>query len=638
MEGTGRRYQLAHDVLVEPVRQWMALKQNETWQGRATLRMKELSTRWNARKESRNLPTFTEFLQIAGGVPKRRRNSDEQAMMASATSYFALRIAAAVAAVGILFAGYRYFDNQNQEKVVSGRIARLESTPVGGIPATIELLASDNRPLVSRLIRSRMAEVKDTETSLRFNLALAQIGEPTDIPVEAIVAAVVDADDGYSLPVIEALARTTGGLRKQALDALREELAEAEEPEIRARLATTLFYLGDLESLESFLAFGPLPGDRTAFVHSLEQWSADINPFLEIVEKAAATPNEFKSSTLYSVMLALCVRETELSGDQALRLEESLSGLAVNANIAPPVISACLALMNGLGTNEPELPRISSDDIMRLRVGSEMLSLYRVNAGEISLDRDSILPEQLNAPASNGEDLPPLPDRILSNEQAFLISDKPVSAGLFLEFINDPETVERLKEAGVEDTSTLYNSMYFERQLRAADDAADGITWYAALEFCNWLSRKAGREPYYRAKYQKLDLGNQVTCLTLERGGNGFRLPTCDQFEFAARGETRTAYFFGHADSDELLDYYGQYALTSGQTFKTGTTLPNPFGLFCMNGFADQWCDDPMGAMGMADFFGSNVYGEGHSSSRDKRFVNTNPTIRVCFRVLLPVD
>ncbi|MEM7454769.1 MAG: protein kinase [Planctomycetota bacterium] len=631
-------FQLAHDVLVEPVRQWMALKQNETWQGRAALRMKELAARWTARQESRNLPTFTEFVQISTGVPGRRMSREEKSMMSRARSYFALRIVAVAAVMGLLLAGYRYFDNQNQRELISGRIDSLESTPVGGIPATIELVASDNQPLAHKILEQRLDDAEGVDARLRLNLAMARMSDPENIPVDRIVAAIGNVADGYSLPVINSLLQTQGDSKREAIEQLQERLEQSNDPRIRSRYASTLFYLGELDSLEQFLAFGPLPDDRTAFVHCLESWSGDFEPVLTLIEAASANPGEFKPSTLYSLLLARAVADPGVSDEQSERLEAALDKLVQNKNASAPVVSAGLALIRKLEFAEPELPRMSTDEVMRIRAGDELMTFYRIGSGSVALNRDSILPAQLFTPAATGEDLPPTPDRILTNDEAFFLTETPVTASAFRAFINDPDTVERLKEAGVEDLAMLYNAAYFNRRLNGQDDVADGITWFAALEFCNWLSLQTNREPFYKLKYQKPDLGNEVVCISLETGGNGFRLPTYDQCEFAARGGTRTAYFYGHASREDLLDFYGEYALPSSSTFKVGRKLPNPFGLFDMNGFADQWCHDPMGAMGMADYFGSDRYGSGHSASRGKRFVNATSTIKVCFRVALPAD
>jgi PAS domain-containing protein len=60
----GKRYQLTHDYLVQPIREWLARAQRETRRGRAELRLAERAAAWEARPEGRSLPFAWEWLSI----------------------------------------------------------------------------------------------------------------------------------------------------------------------------------------------------------------------------------------------------------------------------------------------------------------------------------------------------------------------------------------------------------------------------------------------------------------------------------------------------------------------------------------------------------------------------------------------
>jgi len=55
-----RFYQLTHDYLVPSLREWLTRKQKETRRGRAERRLAERATLWNAKPESRHLPSVLE--------------------------------------------------------------------------------------------------------------------------------------------------------------------------------------------------------------------------------------------------------------------------------------------------------------------------------------------------------------------------------------------------------------------------------------------------------------------------------------------------------------------------------------------------------------------------------------------------
>ena len=150
----------------------------------------------------------------------------------------------------------------------------------------------------------------------------------------------------------------------------------------------------------------------------------------------------------------------------------------------------------------------------------------------------------------------------------------------------------------------LSNEKLREDQRKALEEEGDTsnnpvewITWYDALYFCNKLSMMEGLTPAYSVDgetdpdywgytpHTKEEIDSEVDC---DFSADGFRLPTNDEWEYAAKGGENYTYA-GSNNLDEVGWYDGN---SGGTTHPVGELKPNGYGLYDMSGNVGEWVWD----------------------------------------------
>jgi formylglycine-generating enzyme required for sulfatase activity len=174
--GAGRYYQLTHDFLVPPLREWLTRRQRETWRGRAELRLEQRAAQWTrSGREDRFLPSPLEYARILLGVPLGPRRPEERAVMTAASRRYALMAALLLAAAGMV--GWFLWD-------LNGRIQarRLVETIADAQPTELHDLITNELPHYRRWANPRLHALADRDSvpsyparRLRASLALVEV-------------------------------------------------------------------------------------------------------------------------------------------------------------------------------------------------------------------------------------------------------------------------------------------------------------------------------------------------------------------------------------------------------------------------------------------------------------------------------
>jgi formylglycine-generating enzyme required for sulfatase activity len=182
---------------------------------------------------------------------------------------------------------------------------------------------------------------------------------------------------------------------------------------------------------------------------------------------------------------------------------------------------------------------------------------------------------------------------------AFYLAAKELSVGEFRRFAEETSHVTTAEADG---GAFAYNEAKGEWEFRQGvnwrnpgfrqndDHPVVCVSWFDAVQYCNWLSTKDGLKSAYTVSGQTV---------IWDRNADGYRLPTEAEWEYACRAGTSTPFFTGERISTSQANYdgnfpynYGNRGLFRKTTLPAGSFQPNEWGLYDMHGNVWEWCWD----------------------------------------------
>ena len=584
------RFQLCHDVLIEPLRTWVLQEKMQSWRGRSQIELSELSDTWNVRRSNQYFPSLPKLFRMKMATSRTANDKRQADFLSNAFRFQIARASVWVAAIAaICFSiGYMMIRSERARSENKALYARFLQCEPFEFNSYFEKLSEP-----SLNVSTLANEFSPTSKRGKIHNALAKhlLADSTQASAEELFNLMADAklDDyvvavGYLAPIAES------SLVSPALEKLYENASTGLE---RVKYSAIALELGHSNLLLRIIGKSEIdPTDRTNFIHRFHEFSG-----LTSSEIAKKIVSEEEGEKVKSVLLTvLYLNQAGLSqvdlgideiGDSDALKDSGICVSKLTADERESVLAyVCSLYVNSKNGHQHSLAKfILQKENQELPTAPQLLDSdwHELKEG-ISLTKVAIS-------TSNRE------SEVLYSE--FMVSSSMITVGQFQQFLQDDQYSGRrlTKVARVE--GQLWRAKAGEWKFSAQvsptkDHPAVYVTPVIAAMYCNWLSEKHSLSKAY-------DVAENLRSFEAIPDSNGFRLPTATEVSLMRSGGWEFDLQLGSDIRDEWIMSYASFSEClpkrllkrfEYETFPTGVNLPTKWGLLGIFGGVQEICVD----------------------------------------------
>ena len=595
-------FQLTHDYLVPSLREWLSRKQRETRTGRAELKLEERSAIWNAKREDKQLPTVPEWISIRRRTNKETWKDTQRAMMyRAACLYYRWAVFALFLVIECLVC-FWYYRQAEKDRRLERAVADLIASPMVEVKSHIKQLEPFKDEATEKLHTNfgngKLGTLKVVHALIHYD----RVNSAESQFLQDCIGDFPSRYTGYLLTVLSDLKAKNATRQSELERDLKDRIAQTSgDPEKQGRYLAVCVALGYSDvAIQNWNSESDRnnPSMRTSFIDMFHAFDGDVSHIAKLLENDKLDRN---------LRYALCASVGKMGIAATKANTAAMRKLYVEATDAGTHSAARWALIQH-GIAEADLEKLvinqpASSQRDWYVCSSHGITMVKIPSGSFALgnitDRENRIEQKP------------------TTFDSFWMSDREISVGHFEAIMSE----QMPKSVSVETVNPM--------------KPAANLTWFDAIAFCNRLSRNEGLKPYYEFDDENEEERYGQTAAkfsSVNKKGDGYRLPTEVEWEYACR--TMNAQNYGYGNSVVLLPAYAVF--NTKASVECGQKIPNVWGLFDMHGNVCEWCCDNCDSSGDSSVLRGGSFNDLPANLRSALRVRKEPAFRdnyVGFRI-----